>query len=476
MKTRLVALAIAVSFAAAAAPALRAEDDVRVLARDILKQLIEIDTTEAHGSTTPAARAMAERLKAAGLPAEDVVVIGPDDRHGNLVARLRGTGARRPLLFAAHLDVVEAKREDWTVDPFRFLEKDGWYYGRGTTDIKDGAAILVANLIRLVREKYRPDRDLIVALTAGEETGIADGIEWLLTEKRSLIDAVYCVNTDGGDFQLKEGRRRLVAIQASEKLPVNYRLEATDRGGHSSMPRKENPIYRIAAALSRISAFEFPVELNEVTRLYFDRMSGVETGQLAADMKGVAPTPPDPAALKRLAESPYVNALLRTTCVSTRLDGGHADNALPQRARAIVNCRLLPGSDPEDVRKTFARVVGDDSVSVTGPISEWEKPRERVVAPPARMEPELQRVVEGVSREIWPGVPVVPTMETGGTDGYYLRPAGIPTFGVSGVFIDIDDVRAHGRDERVSIDSFHEGVDFYYRLIRALSTTPRRAR
>jgi acetylornithine deacetylase/succinyl-diaminopimelate desuccinylase-like protein len=473
MKTRLVAVAFAVSFAAAAAPALHAEDDVRVLARDILKQLIEIDTTEAHGSTTPAARAMAERLRTAGIPAADVVVIGPDDRHGNLVARLRGTGARRPLLLTAHLDVVEAKREDWTVDPFRFLEKDGWYYGRGTTDVKDGAAILVANLVRLAREKYRPDRDLIVALTAGEETGIADGIEWLLKEKRPLIDAVYCVNTDGGDFQLKDGKRRLVAVQASEKLSVHYRLEAKDRGGHSSLPRKENPIYRIAAALSRVAAFEFPVELNEVTRLYFDRMSGVETGQMAADMKVVARTPPDTAALKRLAESPYVNALLRTTCVSTRLEGGHADNALPQRARAIVNCRLLPGSNPEDVRKTLVRVVGDEQVTVTGPVTEWEKPNPTVVAPPARLEPEVTRAVEEVSGRMWPLVPVVPTMETGGTDGYFLRPAGIPTFGVSGVFIDIDDVRAHGRDERVSTASFHDGVDFYYRLIRALSTTSR---
>lgn len=447
-----------------------AQDDVRRLSRDILRELVEIDTTEETGNTTTAARAVAARLKNAGFPEEDVLVLGPDERHGNLVARVRGTAARRPILFIAHLDVVPARREDWSVEPFQFLEKDGYYYGRGTSDVKGGAAILVTNLIRLAREKYRPDRDLILALTAGEETGIADGIEWLLDERRPLVESVYCVNVDGGDFQLKDGKRRLVAVQASEKLSVNYRLEAVDRGGHSSMPRTENPIYRVASAVSRVAAHEFPVELNEVTRAYFERMSSVESGQAAADMKAIARTPPDAAALKRLSESPYDNALLRTTCVATRLEGGHADNALPQKARALVNCRLLPGRDPDEIRAILARVVNDENVAVTGPISEWEKPRERVVAPPARLEPELIRAVEKVRTEMWPGVAVVPTMETGGTDGYYLRPGGIPTFGVSGIFTDIDDVRAHGKDERVGADSFHEGVDFYYRLIKELSS------
>jgi acetylornithine deacetylase/succinyl-diaminopimelate desuccinylase-like protein len=465
---RLRTLALAVSVALAD-PAL-AQDDVRKLARDIFQQLIEIDTTEGTGSTTPAAEAMAGRLKAAGFPEKDVLVLGPDEKHGNLVARLHGRGARKPLLFIAHLDVVPARREDWSVDPFRFLEKDRFYYGRGTSDIKDGVAILVTNFIRLSRERYRPDRDLILALTAGEETGIADGIEWLLDNRRPLIDPAYCVNLDGGDFQLKDGKRRLVAVQASEKLSVNYRLEATDRGGHSSMPRPENPIYRVAAALGRVAAFQFPLELNEVTRAYFERASDLETGQTRADMKAVVASPPDPAALKRIEESAYLNALLRTTCVSTRMEAGHADNALPQKARALVNCRLLPGRDPEDIRKTLERVVGDPHVSITGPITEWEKPRERGIAPPARLEPELMRAVESVTAKKWPGVPVVPTMETGGTDGYYLRPAGIPTFGVSGVFLDMDDVRAHGKDERVGVEEFHDGVDFHYRLIKELSS------
>lgn len=470
MKTKIGVIAIAVSIGLAGISPARGDDDVRRLSRDILRELVEIDTTEGTGNTTTAARAIAARLKNAGFPEEDVLVLGPDERHGNLVARVRGTGTRRPILFIAHLDVVPARREDWSVEPFQFLEKDGYYYGRGTSDVKGGATILVTNLIRLAREKYRPDRDLILALTAGEETGIANGIEWLLDERRPLVESVYCVNVDGGDFQLKDGKRRLVAVQASEKLSVNYRLEAVDRGGHSSMPRPENPIYRVASAVSRVAAYEFPGELNEVTRAYFERMSSVESGQTAADMKAIARTPPDPAALKRLSELPYYNALLRTTCVATRLEGGHADNALPQKARALVNCRLLPGRDPAEMRAIIARVVNDEKVAVTGPISEWEKPRERVVAPPARLEPELIRAVEKVRTEMWPGVAIVPTMETGGTDAYYLRPGGIPTFAVSGIFIDIDDVRAHGKDERVGVDSFHEGVDFYYRLIKELSS------
>jgi acetylornithine deacetylase/succinyl-diaminopimelate desuccinylase-like protein len=330
---------------------LAADDPSRALARDVLRQLIEIDTTDERGDTTPAARAMAARLLDAGFAAADVQVLAAEPRHGNLVARLRGTGARKPILLLAHLDVVDAKREDWSVDPFRFLEKDGYYYGRGTTDIKDGDALLVANLVRLKREGFRPDRDLILALTAGEEGGDWNGVHWLLAQHRDLIDAAYCVNTDGGDFQSKGGRRRLAAMQASEKLSVHFRLEVTDPGGHSSLPRPDNPIYRLAAALSRLSAHEFPAELNAVTRAFFERMAPIEGGSLGADMKAVAAIPPDPGAVERLSASPFYNALLRTTCVATRLDGGHANNALPQTARATVNCRLLPGHRPEETQR-----------------------------------------------------------------------------------------------------------------------------
>ncbi len=448
-----------------------ADEDARSLARQVFQQLIEVDTTDAKGDTTAAAEAMAARLRDAGFPAADVQVLAPEERHGNLVARLRGSGARKPILLLAHLDVVDARREDWSVDPFKFLEKDGYYYGRGTTDIKDGAAILVANLIRLQREGFRPDRDLILALTAGEEGGEWNGVRFLLEHHRPLVDAAYCVNTDGGDFQIKDGRRRLAAMQASEKLSVHFQLQVTDPGGHSSLPRSDNPIYRLAAALSRLAAFEFPVELNEVTRAFFTRMAAIEGGALGADMKAAAAIPPDPGAARRLSASPYYNALLRTTCVATRLDGGHANNALPQTARATVNCRLLPGRAPEEARRALVGIVADPRIRVSRLGGRASADDDRV-APPSTIEPELLAALERVAPATWPSVPVVPTMETGGTDGYELRPAGIPTFGISGVFIDIDDVRAHGKDERVGVESFHEGVEFYYRLIKAISSPP----
>lgn len=447
------------------ATALRAQPprDIRELARDIFRELVEIDTTDEVGSTTKAAEAMAARLRAAGFSDDDVVVVTPEPRHGNLVGRLRGTGARRPLLLLAHLDVVAARREDWSVDPFKFSEQDGYYYGRGTTDIKDGAALLVTNMIRWKREGYRPDRDLVLALTAGEEGGDWDGVSWLLKQRRDLIDASYCVNSDGGDFQLKDGRKRVAAVQASEKLSVSYRLETRDPGGHSSLPRPDNPIYRLAAALQRIAAHEFPVELSEVTRTFFERMATIEGGTLGADMKAVAGRPASPQAVARLKTSAYHNALLRTTCVATRLEGGHANNALPQLARATVNCRLLPGHGPEEVAGILRGLVADERVEIT--ILNPSPP-----APPSSLKPELMAAMESVVPALWPGVAVVPTMETGGTDGFHLRPAGIPTFGVSGVFIDMDDVRAHGKDERVRVESFHQGVEFYDRLVRALSS------
>jgi len=352
-------------FTAAGAFAAQQSPDVRNLAREIFKQLIEINTTESVGSTTVAAEAMAARLRQAGFADKDVQVLGPNPRKGNLVARLPGSGARKPLLLLAHLDVVEARREDWSVDPFQFLEKDGYFYGRGTTDIKDGDAILTATLIRLKQEGFRPDRDLILALTADEEGGDSNGVRWLVENHRDLIDAAYCVNTDGGDFQIQNGKRRLTAIQASEKLSVHYLLEVKNRGGHSSLPRKDNAIYQLANALVRLEKLAFPVDLNEVTRAFFERDAALESGQVAADMKAVAHEPPDPAAAGRLSASPYYNSLLRTTCVATRLDAGHANNALPQTARAVVNCRILPGESPEQARKSLAQVVGDPEIAVS---------------------------------------------------------------------------------------------------------------
>jgi acetylornithine deacetylase/succinyl-diaminopimelate desuccinylase-like protein len=434
------------------------------MGRDVFRELIEIDTTHEHGSSGPAAQAMARRLLDAGFPAGDVEVLGPpDSRNLNLVARLRGTGARKPILWLAHLDVVEARREDWSLDPFAFTEKDGFFYGRGTYDIKDGAAILVATFARLRREGYIPDRDLILALTAGEESGQDyNGVDWLLRERRARIEAAYCVNMDAGDPQIRNGKRILRTVQASEKVFLSLRLEVTNPGGHSSLPLKENAIYRLAGGLSRLAVYDFPARLNEVTRGFFERMAALEPGPQAADMKAAARVPPDAAAVARLSASAFYNAQLRTTCVVTQIDGGHAENALPQRARATVNCRMLPDEVPAEVEETIRRVLADQQirVSVLTPA---------VPGPASPLTPAVMQVVEKVTAELWPGVPVAPVMETGATDGKFLRSAGIPTYGVSGVFIDIDDIRSHGRDERIGVKDYYDGLAYIDRLVRALS-------
>ena len=378
------------------------------LARDIFKELIEINTTDSSGNTTRAAEAMAARLRAAGYPAADVQVLGPNPRKGNLVARLRGTGSGKPILLLAHLDVVEARREDWSFDPFKFLERDGYFYGRGTNDIKSGDALLIANLIRLKREGFKPDRDLIVALTADEEGGDSNGVSWLLQNHRELIDAEYCLNTDGGGGEIKDGKHWVNELQTSEKVYLSFRLETRNRGGHSSLPVKDNAIYELAEGLTRLAKFDFPVKLNETTRAYFEQMSKVETGQAARDMRAAAQIPPDPAAVSRLTSaSPYFNSLMRTTCVATRLEGGHADNALPQTARATVNCRLLPGESPQEVQRTLTRVLADDKIT----ISPVNKPNP---SPPSPLRPEIVRATDRITAELWPGVPVVPVMSTGG--------------------------------------------------------------
>jgi acetylornithine deacetylase/succinyl-diaminopimelate desuccinylase-like protein len=441
-------------------PALNAHQQT---ARAIFKELIEINTTDSAGDCTKAAEAMAARFRAAGFAAADVAVVGPSPTKQNVVARLRGAGRGRPILLIAHLDVVEARREDWSFDPFVFLERDGYYYGRGTNDIKSGAAVLVADLIRLKQEGGAPDRDLIVALTADEEGGPANGVEWLLQHRRDLIDAEYCLNVDGGGGELRRGAKVANELQTGEKVYLSFALETKSSGGHSSLPVKDNAIYHLAGGLARLAAFEFPVSLNDTTRAFFDRMAGVEAGPAAADMRAVAGTPPDVAAAARLsAGSPYYNALLRTTCVATRLDAGHADNALPQSARAVVNCRMLPEDSPQSVRDTLVRVVADPAVTVT-PIG---TPRP---APASPLRPDLVHAVERATAEIWPGVPVLPIMSTGATDGLFLRRAGIPVYGVSGLFDDIDDVRAHGKDERMAVWAFFDGLEFMYRLQKALA-------
>jgi CubicO group peptidase (beta-lactamase class C family) len=434
-------------------------------AREIFKELIEINTTDSVGSTTKAADAMAARLKAAGFT--DVQVLGPDPRKGNLVLRWRGTsstGARRPLLLLAHLDVVEAKREDWSFDPFVFLEKDGFFYGRGTSDDKAMAAQFVANLIRLKEEGYTPDRDLILALTADEEGGNFNGVDWLLSNHRDLIEAEFAIN-EGGGGNMRKGKYLTNEVQASEKVFQDFRLEVTNAGGHSSLPVKDNAIYHLSEGLARLAKFGFPVQLNEVTRAYFERSASVESDpKVAADMRAVARATPDPAAAGRLSAAvPYWNSMMRTTCVATRLAGGHANNALPQLASANVNCRILPGVAPASVRDKLVEVLADPAIKVSF-VGEANPSK------PSPLRPDVMNAVESLTREMFPGVVVVPVMSTGATDGLYLRNGEIPTYGIDGTFGDMDDVRAHGRDERVGVKQFFEGLEFQYRLIKILSS------
>ncbi len=432
------------------------------LAHDIFKRLIEINTTDSVGDCAAAANAMAERLKAAGFPDEDVKVLGPNPRKGNLVARLRGGGARKPVLLLAHLDVVEAKREDWSFDPFKFLEKDGYYYGRGTSDDKAMAAIFVANLIRFKQEGFKPDRDIIVALTADEEGGDYNGVEWLLKNHPQLIEAEFGIN-EGGGGAMRNGRRLFNAVQASEKVYQSFLFEVKNKGGHSSRPVKDNAIYHLAAALRRLAAFDFPVNLNEVTRAYFERVSKLESGETAAAMKGVIQNPPDAKAVAYLENLPAYNATMRTTCVATMLQAGHAENALPQTARATVNCRILPTETAEQTRETLVKVVNDSRVAIT-PI------RQPKPSPPSPLTAEIMGPIETITQQMWPGVPVIPTMSTGATDSLYLRNAGIPVYGTSGIFGDIDDSRAHGKDERIGVKEFYDGQEYLYRLVKAFAS------
>ncbi len=465
---RLQALTV-IAFLLAAPVVLHAQitDATKHLSRDIFQQLVEINTTDSVGSTTVAAEAMAKRLRDAGFPASDVQVLGPNARKGNIVARLHGTGAHKPVLMICHLDVVEARREDWSMDPFQLIEKDGYFYGRGSGDIKDGDAFLVTTMIRLKQEGYRPDRDIIVALTADEEGGNFNGVDWLLKNHRNLIDAEYAINPDAGSFQLSGNKKLLIGISASEKLYQDYELKVTSAGGHSSLPVADNAIYHLAEGLTRLEHYRFPFELNEITRAYFARMSGIVGGQIGTDMKAILENPPDETAMTRLFQMPFYNALTHTTCVATRLDAGHANNALPQMARANVNCRILPGHSAKEVYDTLVKVLDDPQISMTIGRSVASA---SITNPPSPLHSDVMGALEKVSAEMWPGVTLVPVMDAGASDGAIARAAGIPTYGVSGLWMDVNDDRSHGRDERILVSSFYEGVDFYYRFTKALTS------
>jgi acetylornithine deacetylase/succinyl-diaminopimelate desuccinylase-like protein len=436
------------------------------LGRDIYRELVEINTSPSVGDTYVAAQAMARRLEAAGFPSADVHVFETAPKRGNLVARLRGTGKRKPILLLAHTDVVEAKREDWSTDPFKLVEKGGYFYARGSGDDKYMAATFILNLIRYRKEGYHPERDIIVALTTDEENGDREqrGIKWLIEKQRKLIDAEFALN-EGGGVGMKEGRALWNSVQTSEKLYQSFWLTVKNSGGHSSQPRADNAIYSLAKGLSRLADYQFPVQLNPTTRLYFERMASMEQGQLAADMRAVLSPTPDPAAIERLSAKPPYNAQLRTTCVATQLEGGHAENALPQLARAMINCRILPGHAVEEIQKTLGSVLADPDIVISAD-------KRDTPSAPSPLRPELLKKIEALSAELWPGIPIVPSMSAGATDSRFLRNAGIPAYGHSGLANDIFDVRAHGKDERVSVKAFTDGQEYLYRLVKVLSGAP----
>jgi acetylornithine deacetylase/succinyl-diaminopimelate desuccinylase-like protein len=441
-------------------------------AHDIFKQLIEINTTDSVGSTTVAAQAMAQRLLDAGFPKADVVVLGPNDRKGNMVARYRGKAGSKlkPVLIIGHLDVVEAKREDWSTDPFKFVEKDGYFYGRGTQDMKDSDAIAVTDFIRLKQDGFIPDRDIILALTADEENGKSNGVDWLLKNHRELIDAEYALNPDSGG--VRPDQPQIVGFEATEKLYGDFQVLATNPGGHSSLPTPDNAIYHVADALAALQKFTFAFELNPVTREYFAQMAKIETGRTAADLRAILGEPPDAKAVQRLSQDTHMNSVMRTTCVATMLSGGHAPNALPGRAEANVNCRIFPGHSQEEIRMQLIKVFNDPTLTVryrsdTGELSDHGSGRKSMAPPPLR--DDVMNSLRSVAAKLWPGFTVLPIMEAGASDSIYTMNAGIPSYGINGVAIERADDRAHGRDERVKSDAYYTGVEFYYQFLRALT-------
>ncbi len=479
MKSRLAICLLAAActgLAAAGTPAAYgpADEASNKLAREIFRELIEINTTDSVGNVTTSAEAMAKRFRDAGFPAADVVIVGgPNEKKKNLVVRLHGTGKHKPVLLNGHLDVVEAHREDWTTDPFKLVEKDGYYYGRGSSDMKDDDAIMVATLLRMKQEGYKPDRDIILALTADEEGGCCNGVDWLVKNRRDLVDAEFVINTDGWSVMSEKGVPKMFLLGATEKVYGDYQLSVTNRGGHSSEPRPDNAIYQLAEALIRVAKHQFPMELNNVTRAYFERLATTSTPERAADIRGILKDPPDPQAAANLSRDPAQNGVMRTNCVATRVDGGHANNALPQRATANINCRVLPGHSLEEIRQELIRVVADPGVTVrfvadNGQVSDVAP--ERRGYPPPPLNPAVVKPLNAVVAQMWPGMPVLPYMDAGASDAIYTNAAGMPTYGITGIAIDSDDVRAHGRDERVGVESFNKGNVFFYRYIRALTS------
>ena len=472
LRRALASLAVVVPCLAAAqgAPPAAPLTSYQTLGRDLLRELVETNTTYSVGSTTRAAESVAARFLAAGFAASDVQVVGPDSgpdaKDRNVVVRYRGRGQRAPIVLIGHLDVVEARRADWVLDPFTLTERDGHFYGRGTLDMKNGDAAWIAALLRMKQEGFVPAGDLVLALTAGEEGGGGySGISWLIVHRPDLLPGTYALNADGGGGELRGERPIALDVDAAEKVFHSIHLTVRNPGGHSSLPTKDNAIYRLAAALGRIAAYDFPFQTNAITRAYFTRTAALSEGALADEMRAVgASQSPDPVTAARLAaRSPYYNALLRTTCVATLIEGGHAPNALPQRAQATVNCRILPGVDPAAVERTLRDVVADTAVVVTP--ADTAHP-----IAPAPLPPALERTLRATVASVWGPLPVVPDMATGASDAVYLS-ARMPVYGVSGLFADPnnpDDTRVHGLDERIGVRAFYDQLEFTYRLLKAL--------
>ncbi|MBM4193833.1 MAG: M20/M25/M40 family metallo-hydrolase [Gemmatimonadetes bacterium] len=437
------------------------------LAKDIYKELVEYNTSVTTAGTTDASVAMAKRFRDAGFPEQDIFVGGPVPHKHNIVVRLRGRGganAPKPALLLAHIDVVEALKADWSpdLDPFKFIEKDGFYYGRGTADDKAMAAIFVANLIRLKKDNYVGDRDIIVALTADEEGGQYNGVRWLLQNHKALVDAAFVIN-EGGRGAMKQDKPLFNELQATQKNVANFTVTAKNRGGHSSVPRPDNAIYQLSEGIARFAKYNFPVKLNVVTRTFFERTAAVETRELGAAMRALVKNEGDQAAIATIAKDPRYNSMMRTTCVATGLTGGHAANALPQTAEVRINCRMVPDADPAEVRAQIEKAFADTGLEVS-------RAGTRNYVEPSSIGPEMLGPVEQVTRELYGSIPVIPAMSTGATDSQPFRVAGIPAYGVSGIMSDVDDIRAHGKDERVLIKAFYDGQEFLYRLTKLLTT------
>jgi acetylornithine deacetylase/succinyl-diaminopimelate desuccinylase-like protein len=452
--------------------------DERLLARDVFQQLIETDTTHSTGNTTTAAEAMRQRLLQAGFSGTDAVIVGPTSNRMNLVVRYRGSGvgesAQKPILFIGHLDVVEARRDEWAMDPFKLTETDGYFYGRGTLDMKNSDAAFITSFLLLKKSGWVPKRDIILALTADEEGGGNNGVSWLLEHRRDLVDAEFAVNPDAGGLLLRDGKPAELDLQQTEKVYADFVLTSINPGGHSSRPMPENAIYLVAGALGRVERSPFPVELNAVTRIYLEaeaRHESDEKRALISKVLGPKEDAAKEAAQKLAALDPGYNAILRTTCVATMMSAGEAENALPALATANVNCRILPGHSPEEVRKQLVMAVADLRVKVQyrgegGGLSDVAPEKASMVVP--KLTPEIMKPLRAVTMAMWPGVQVVPEMESGSSDSVYASVAGIPTYGFSGMGIDANDDRAHGRDERLRVSSFYDGVEFMKEMVREL--------